>query len=143
MHTELNVHLRAFHIRVSDPTYGERGEVIVLDKSQLQAAQLVGQSSKELIDRICEKAGVSVLEIGKAEKCTVTLNLEELYQSISVTGKREIEKSRSTVGTVERDMGTNFAGQVPKFDFTTSGSKKPEFVLLRSRIDDDRGECHV
>lgn len=128
MKTELSIHLRAFRVRVSDPTHGARDEVIVLDKSQLQAAQLVGQSSKELICRICEKAGLSVLEIGKADKHTVTLNLEELHQSISVTGKREIEKSRSTGGTAERDnMGANFAGQVPKIDFNTS--------LLESRED--------
>ena len=121
MHTGLNIHLRAFRVRVSDPTHGERDEVIVLDKSQLQAAQLVGQSSKELICRICEKAGLSVLEIGKADKHTVTLNLEELHQSISVTGKREIEKSRSTVGAAERDkLGANFTGQVPDIDSNTS-----------------------
>ena len=48
MKTEISIHLRAFCVRVSDPTHGERDEVIVLDKSQLQAAQLVGQSSKEL-----------------------------------------------------------------------------------------------
>lgn len=121
MHTELSVHLRAFHVRVSDLGHRERDEVIVLDKSQLQAAQLVGQSSKELICRICEKAGMSVVGIGKAEKCTVTLNLEELYQSISVTGKREIEKSRSTVGAAERDkLGANFTGQVPDIDSNTS-----------------------
>lgn len=96
MHTKLNIHLRAFCVRVSDPARGDWDEVIVLDKAQLQAAQLVGQSSKELICRICEKAGMSVLDIGRAEKRTVTLNLEELYQSISITGKREIEKSRST-----------------------------------------------
>lgn len=124
MKTELSIHLRAFRVRVSDPNHAERDELIVLDKQQLQAAQLVGQSSKELICRVCEKAGVSVLEIGKAEKHTIVLDLEELYQSISVTGKREEEKSRSTVGVAEREnKGISLTDHIPDTDFTTSSLK--------------------
>lgn len=127
MRTELSIYLRAFHVRVYDPTHGEQDEVIVLDKFQLQAAQLVGQSSKELICRICEKVGLSVVEIGRADKQTVVLDLEELYQSISITGRREIGKSRSTVGAAKRDnTGANFTGQVPKSNFNISSPETRE-----------------
>lgn len=89
MRTELSIHLRAFPVRVCDPNHGERDEVIVLDKTQLQAAQLVGQSSKELIHRICDRAGLLVLDIGRAEKRTVILDLDELYQAQDRIGRRE------------------------------------------------------
>ena len=46
---------------------------IVLSKQQLQAAQLVGQSSKELIHRIYDREGFIVLDIGKAEKKTLSV----------------------------------------------------------------------
>lgn len=54
---------------------------IVLSKEQLHAAQLVGQSSKELICRICKKQGYEVKEIGKAEKRTIKLDLEFLWDT--------------------------------------------------------------
>ncbi|MGN8875281.1 hypothetical protein [Pseudoflavonifractor sp. HCP28S3_F10] len=92
MKTTLDIQVRAFPVRIHDHSAGtERAETIVLTKEHLQAAQLVGQSSKELIHRICERAGCSVLEIGKPEHRTVSLNLEELYKAYSLhqLGKRE------------------------------------------------------
>jgi len=56
---------------------------IVLTKNQLQAAQTVGQSSKELISRICKKQGYKVLEIGKAEKRSIALDLDFLWDAES------------------------------------------------------------
>ena len=53
---------------------------IILSKQQLQAAQLVGQSSKELIHRIYERNGFIVLEIGKAERKTLALELGNLWE---------------------------------------------------------------
>ena len=52
---------------------------IVLTKNQLQAAQTVGESSKELISRICKKQGYKLLEIGKAEKKTIFVDLDFLW----------------------------------------------------------------
>lgn len=49
---------------------------IVLTKEQLHAAQVVGQSSKELISRICKKQGYEVKEIGKAEKRTLEVDYD-------------------------------------------------------------------
>ena len=81
MNTELTINVRAFPVKVHDHNTGEeREELLVLYKTQLQAAQIVGQSSKELIHRLCDRAGLTVLEIGKPEKREITLNLEELYR---------------------------------------------------------------
>lgn len=55
-------------------------EYIVLDKRQLQAAQMVGQSSKELIRRIYNRQGFRVLEIGTPERRSIDLNLDELWK---------------------------------------------------------------
>ena len=52
MKTELTIHTRAFPVVIYDKRTDEaRAEEIVLDKRQLQAAQLVGQSSKDLSHR--------------------------------------------------------------------------------------------
>ena len=80
MKTTLTLQLRVFPVQVKDQRTGEeRTESITLDKSQLRAAQLVGQSSKELICRLCERQGFEVLDIGKARKETVELDLEKLF----------------------------------------------------------------
>lgn len=52
---------------------------VTLSKTQLQAAQMVGQSSKELIHRICARQGYAVLEIYKAEKKTIPVDLDVLW----------------------------------------------------------------
>lgn len=79
MKTTFELHLRRFSVTVQDAS-GQQTEVpITLDKSQLQAAQIVGQSSKELIKRICGRQGLTLLDIGAADKRTVTLDLEALW----------------------------------------------------------------
>ncbi len=81
MKTYLTIQLRAFDVRIRDERSGEESEdVIVLAKHQLQAAQIVGQSSKELICRLCNAQGYKVLDIGKADKQEVKLDLYGLYQ---------------------------------------------------------------
>ena len=52
---------------------------ITITKEQLRAAQVVGQSSKELINRLCERQGYKVIEIGKAEKKTISIDLDALW----------------------------------------------------------------
>ena len=52
---------------------------VILTKEQLQAAQIVGQSSKELICRIFNREGYTVLDIGKPERKTLEVNLNELW----------------------------------------------------------------
>lgn len=80
MKTIQKIHLRAFDVRIRDErTREEREDVIVLTKQQLQAAQVVGQSSKELIYRTYNRAGFTVLDIGKAVKREAALDLDRLY----------------------------------------------------------------
>lgn len=53
---------------------------IVVTKEQLQATQLVGQSSKELIYRLCARQGYTVLEIGKPEKRSIRIDLAAVWE---------------------------------------------------------------
>lgn len=61
---------------------GESGSTVIpviLTKEQLRAAGIVEQSSKELIHRICNREGYTVLDIGKPERKTLEVNLNELW----------------------------------------------------------------
>jgi len=92
MKTELTINVRAFPVTIRDERTGSvKEDTIVLEKQHLQAAQLVGQSSTELIYRTYNRAGYHVLDIGKPEKREISLNLEELYKAYCVheAGKRE------------------------------------------------------
>ena len=82
MKTTLHLNLRAFYVVIEDTRRpGEvEDDIIVLDKSQLQAAQVVGQSSKELIYRIYNRKGYVVKEIAPAIKVPVELDLAGLYE---------------------------------------------------------------
>ena len=81
MKTTATMYLRAFTVRIQDQRTGEPSEdVIVFDKAQLQAAQVIGQSSKELIFRAYNEKGYTVLDIGKADKQEIELDLYGLYQ---------------------------------------------------------------
>lgn len=93
MKTAFSIQVRAFPVKVHDHHTGaERSELVVLTKEQLQACQIVGQSSKELIQRICERSGLSVLDIGTPEKREISMNLEELYMLHKRTNHRlEVE----------------------------------------------------
>ena len=84
MKTELTIQVRVFPVTIGDKRTKEvRQDILVLTKEQLQAAQLVGQSSKELIYRIYNRQGYNVGEIGKPEKREITINLEELHRQHS------------------------------------------------------------
>lgn len=85
MITYQDIHLRRFTVQIRDERTGEiRQDAIVLSKQQLQAAQLCGQSSKELIYRYYNQAGYTVLDIGKAEKRTIPLDLESVFIEVVV-----------------------------------------------------------
>lgn len=80
MKTTMKITLRAFPVKIQDTRTGEiKEDRIVLTKEQLHAADLVGQSSKELITRLYNREGYRVLEIGKAAKQSGELNLEAAY----------------------------------------------------------------
>ena len=69
MTNEVTMQARAYSVTVEDQRSGEKSvELIALDKQQLQAAQIVGQSSNELIYRLFNRQGYKVLDIGKPVK---------------------------------------------------------------------------
>ena len=80
-----DIQLRRFTVQIKDERTGEvRQDTIVLSKQQLQAAQMVGESSKELIYRYYNRAGFRVLDIGKAEKRTIPLDLDGIFREVMV-----------------------------------------------------------
>lgn len=80
MKNEIILNLRAFPVTAHDHRTGQEAQIIVtVAKNQLQAAQIVGQSSKELIERLCDRQGYTVLEIGKPIKRAVSLDLGALF----------------------------------------------------------------
>lgn len=80
MKNEIVLNLRAFPVTAHDHRTGQEVQIIVpVAKNQLQAAQIVGESSKELIERLCDREGYTVLEIGKPIKRAVALDLWALF----------------------------------------------------------------
>ena len=80
MKTTYDLTIRAFPVKIEDERTGEvLNDVIVLDKQRLQAANLVDQSSKEIIQRIYHRQGFKVLDIGKPEKKSISLQLDQLF----------------------------------------------------------------
>lgn len=81
MKTVLTIEVRCFPVTIRDERTGEVSQdYIILDKARLQACGMVGESSKELIQRIFNRRGFWVLEIGKPERRSIDLNLSELWQ---------------------------------------------------------------
>lgn len=81
MKNEITINLRVFPVVAHDHRTGADEAITVpVTKQQLQAAQIVGQSSTELIERLCDRQGYTVLEIGTPDKVTVTLDLGELIR---------------------------------------------------------------
>ena len=79
MKTAITLPLRVFPVKVRDERTGEEfPDRITLEKSRLQAAQLVGQTHEDLIYRLYNRRGYHVLEIGKARKVTATVELSAL-----------------------------------------------------------------
>lgn len=79
MKSEITLTLRAFPVLAHDHrTSKEAGLTVVLTKEQLRTAQTVGQSSKELIECICDRQGYTVIEVGKPDKRTVIVDLNNL-----------------------------------------------------------------
>ena len=76
MRTTATIYTRRFPVTIRDGRTGaEMQDYITLDKAQIQAAQLVGLSSKELILDHYNRRGFRVLDIGKAEKGRIEVEL--------------------------------------------------------------------
>ena len=92
MKTNLTIQTRAFAVQIKDLRTGEeKADMIVLDKQQLQVAETMGLTPDDLIYHRYNEQGYKVLEISKAIKRTITLDLKELYKAhcIHEVGKRE------------------------------------------------------
>lgn len=81
MKNQITIHVRNFPVLVHDHrTSKEEAVMVPVTKEQLRAAQLVGQSSKELIERLCDRQGYTIVEIGIPDKHAITLDLGELVK---------------------------------------------------------------
>lgn len=90
MKTTFDLTVRAFPVKIVDERTGEETtDTIVLDKQRLQAADLVGQSSKELIERIYRREGYKVLDIGKPRKTTYEFKLDAIYRDVTTPEESE------------------------------------------------------
>lgn len=82
--------VRQFPVLAHDHRVGKEVSITVpVTKEQLRAAQLVGQSSTELIERLCERQGYTVIEIGTPDKVTVTVDLDKLVEQQEERQKAE------------------------------------------------------
>lgn len=73
--------LRNFPVLAHDHRTGREENITVpVTREQLRAAGVVGQSSAELIERLCDRQGYSVIEIGQPTKRTITMDLGELMK---------------------------------------------------------------
>ena len=92
MNTKYSIQTRAFPVQIKDMRTGEqKADMIVLDKQQLQVAETMGLTPDDLIYHRYNEQGYKVLEISKAIKRTITLDLKELYKAhcIHEVGKWE------------------------------------------------------
>ena len=76
----INIEARRFGVTATDANGSTVYRYITLSKEQLQAAQIVGQSSKELIHRLFERHGLEVVEIDKPERKTIKIDLNSLWR---------------------------------------------------------------
>lgn len=74
-----DIEVRRFSVMVEDLSGHPMEDHIILTKQELQAAQLVGQSSKELISRLYSRNGLRVLSIGAAEKRTISVDIDKIW----------------------------------------------------------------
>lgn len=79
---EVTIAMRRFRVALRSRETGEECQVyLTVDKDKLRAAQSVGESSKELIERIAARNGYELLNIiGKPDKLSVTIPLDELWR---------------------------------------------------------------
>lgn len=81
MKNPITITVRNFPVLAYDHRTGKKETITVpVTKEQLRASQLVGQSSMELIQRLCERQGYTVIEIGQPDKLFMEINLEELVK---------------------------------------------------------------
>lgn len=79
MKTNIVLQLRTYPVEAVDARTGEHLlDTITLDKTSLQAAQIVGADDKALICTKYNRRGYRVLNIGKPTKRSITIDLGAL-----------------------------------------------------------------
>lgn len=92
MNNTINTNVRVFQVTIRDERTGTVSkDTVVLTKGQLRAAQTVGQSSKELICRIFNREGYTVLDIGKAVKRDIPVDLYIHGDEIVIEGDGRLD----------------------------------------------------
>lgn len=80
-HREITMHLRVFPVLAHDRRSGATEALCVpVTKDELRAAQVCGQSSKELVTRLVERQGYTIVSIGRPDKQAVTLDAVKLAE---------------------------------------------------------------
>ena len=80
MKNEITLHLRRYPVLLQAASGGTRGDYITLSKDQLQAAQVCGLDDKQFIQRLANRRGCQLLDVGHPRKFSVTLNLGTLSE---------------------------------------------------------------
>ena len=81
MKNKITITVRNFPVLAHDHRTGKEEAITVpVTKEQLRAAGVVGQSSTELIERLCERQGYTVIEIGLPDKLSMNIDLEQLVK---------------------------------------------------------------
>ena len=76
MKTFEDISVRVFPVRITDMRTGDHSnDSIAITKAKLQAAQQVGMSSWELIEKEYARQGFRVDGVGKAQKITIIVDL--------------------------------------------------------------------
>ena len=92
MNNQIVIQTLTFPVSLRDERTGSVSmDTVVLTKHQLRAAQVVGQSSKELICRIFNREGYRVLDIGKAVKRDIPVDLYVHGDEIVIEGDGRLE----------------------------------------------------
>ena len=81
MKNKVTITVRNFPVLAQDHRTGKEEAITVpVTKEQLRAAGVVGQSSTELIERLCDRQGYTVIEIGIPDKLSMNIDLEQLVK---------------------------------------------------------------
>ena len=81
MKTEIMITVRAYPVQIRDERTGEtKGDTIVLTKQKIQAAATIGMSDRDLINRLYNRQGYHVLDVGRPKKEEIIVDLLQLYE---------------------------------------------------------------
>ena len=112
MNNTIKIHMELFPVMVYDHRNGgnEVAITVPVTKEQLHAAQLVGQSSTELIERLCERQGYTVTAIGRNTDLPINLDLDLLVKKCLHHVEDAFDYCRGEEKTTTIEALENFMG---------------------------------